>query len=109
MSSLITSSEPVINKTKWGDIPKLSHTNYDEWKDAMILILPAMRAYGIVTGDDPEPQPLAIDYDDWKAKEVQAASIIKLSCSPEVRHIVKGIRNPHEMWNMLETSLDTAG
>jgi len=72
-----------------------------------------MRAYAIVTGDDPEPQPLDPDhdynYDDWKAKEAAATSIIRLSCSPEVRRIVKCIRDPHEMWNVLETSLDTAG
>jgi len=35
--------------------------------------------------------------------------MIRHSCSPEVRRIVKGIPNPHEMWNTLETSLDTAG
>jgi len=35
--------------------------------------------------------------------------MIRLSCSPEVRRIVKGMRNPLEMWNTLETSLDTAG
>jgi hypothetical protein len=109
----MTSSEPTFNKTQSGDIPKLTHTNYDEWRDDMIPVLSAMRAYAIVTGDDPEPQPLDLDhddnYDDWKAKEAEATSIIRLSCSPKVRRIVKGIRNPHEMWNVLETSLDTAG
>jgi len=79
----------------------------------MILIVSAMKAYAIVTGEDPEPQPLDFDhddnYDDWKAKEAEAASIIRLSCSSAVRRIVKGIRNPHKMWNTLETSLDTAG
>jgi len=79
----------------------------------MILILSAMRAYAIVTGEDPEPQLLDFNhndnYDDWKSKEVQAESMMRLSCSPEVQHIVKGIGNPHEMWNTLETSLDTAG
>jgi hypothetical protein len=108
----MSSSEPAFNKSRWGDIPKLTHTNYDEWKDDMILILSAMRTYAIVTGDDPEPQPLDFNhddnYDDWKAKEAKAASMIKLSCSPEVRRIVKGMRNPREMWNTLETSLDTA-
>jgi len=78
----------------------------------MIPGLTAMRAYSIITGDDPEPQPLDLDHDDnhddWKADEAEATSIIGLSCSPEVRRIVKGIRNPHEMWNVLETSLDTA-
>ena len=77
----------------------------------MILILSSMRAYAIVAGDDPEPQRLDFDhndnYDDWKAKEAEAASIIRLSCSPEVRRIIKGMRNPLEMWNTLETSLDT--
>ena len=72
-----------------------------------------MKAYAIVTGDDPEPQPLDFDhddnYDDWNAKEAEAASMIRLSCSPEVRRIIKGMSNPHEMWNTLESSLDTAG
>jgi len=72
-----------------------------------------MRAYAIVTGDDPERQPLDVDhddnYDDWKAKKAEAASIIRLSCSPEVRRIIKGMRSPLEMWNTLETSLDTTG
>jgi len=108
-----TSSETSFNKTRWGNIRKFIHTNYDEWKDDMILILSAMRAYAIVTGEDPEPQQLDFHHDDnydhSKAKEAEAASIIRLSCSPEVQRIVKGIRNPHEMWNTLETSLDTAG
>jgi len=73
MSSSITSSKPAFNNTRRGNIPKLTHANYDEWKDDMILILSAMGAYAIVTGDDPEPQPLDFDhddnYDDWKAKE----------------------------------------
>jgi hypothetical protein len=40
------------------------------------------------------------------AKEAEAASINRLSGSSEVQCIV--IRNPHEMYNTLETSLDTA-
>jgi len=79
----------------------------------MILIPSAMGAYTIVTREDSELQPLEFDndanYDDWKAKEVEAASIIRMSYSPEVRCIIKGIRNPHERWNTLETSLDPAG
>jgi len=79
----------------------------------MILILSAMKAYPIVTGEDSEPQRLDFDhddnYDDWKAKEAEAASMITLSCSSEVQRIVKGIPNPHEMWNTLEMSLDTTG
>jgi len=109
----LTYSEPAFNKTRWGNIPKLAHDNYDEWKSDMIVILSPMKAYAIVTGENPELQPLDFDhndnYDDWKAKEAKAALMIRLSCSPEVWLIVKGIPNPHDIWNTLETSLDTAG
>jgi len=109
----MTSSKPTFNKSWWGDIPKLTHANYDEWNDDMILILSAMRAYAIVTGDDPEPQPLDFEhddnYDDWMAEKAEAASMIRLSYSSEVRSIVKGMRNPLAMWNTLQTSPDTTG
>jgi len=78
----------------------------------MILILSAITAYPIITRENPEPQALvfnhADNYDDWKAHEANAASIIRLSCSPAVQRIVKRIQNPQEMWNTLEMSLDTA-
>jgi len=110
---MMSSSESAFNKTRWGHNPKLIHNNYDEWNDDTILILSAMRAYVIVTGDHPEPQPLDCDHDgnddDWKAKEAEAASMIRLSCCPEVRHIIKGSRNHLEMWNTLQTSLHTTG
>jgi len=90
----MSSSETTFNKTRWGNISTLTHVNYDEWKDNMILILSAMRAYAIVTADDPQLQPLELNhndnYDDWKAKEAEATSMIRVSCSPEVRHIVTG-------------------
>jgi hypothetical protein len=109
----MSSSKPTFNKTRWGDISKLTCTNYDELRDDMILILSFMRAYAIVTGDDPEPQPLDFNSDvinnDWKAKEAEAASMIRLSCSLEVWRIVKGMRNPIEMLNTLQTSLYTTG
>ena len=72
-----------------------------------------MRSYAIITGDDPELHSLNLDHDDnydySKAKEAEATSIIRLSCSPDAWRIVKGIRNPHKMWNVLESSLDTGG
>jgi len=109
---MMSSSEPAVNKSRWGNIPKLTCTNDDEWKDDMILVLSALRAYAIVTGDDPELQPLDFDHDDnyndWKAKEAEAASMVRLSCLSEERRIVNGIRNPREMWNTRQTSLDTA-
>jgi hypothetical protein len=109
----MTSSQTAFNKPRWGDIPKLTYANYDEWTDNMILILSAMRAYAIITGDDPEPQPLDFqhddNYDDWKAEEAEDVSMIRLSCSPDVWHIVKGMRHPPAMLDTLQTNLETTG
>jgi hypothetical protein len=41
--------------------------------------------------------------------QAEAASMIRLSCSPKAWRIVKGMRTPLEMWNTLQTSLDTTG
>jgi len=60
----MSSSEPTFNKSRWGDIPTLTLVNYAELKDDMILILSALRGFAIITGDDPEPQPLDFDHDD---------------------------------------------
>jgi len=79
----------------------------------MILILSAMKADTIVTGVATRPQPPDCDhndnYDNWTAKEAEAATMIRLSYSPKVWCIVKGMTKPHKMWNTLETSLDTDG
>jgi len=72
-----------------------------------------MTPYANITRDDSEWQLLDLEhnekYDGWKAKEVEAISLIRLSCCPDVRRIVRCIRNPHQMRNVLETSHDTAG
>jgi hypothetical protein len=67
----------------------------------------------MVNGDNPEPQTLDFDhddnYDDSKAMEAEATSMIRLSCSPKVRRIVKKMRNTLEMWITQQTSLITTG
>jgi len=104
--------KPAVNKHRWRNIPKLAHTDHDEWEVDMILILLAMGAYAIITGEDPDLRLLDINhdnnYDTWKAQKTETASMIRLSCSSETRRIVKCIRNPQEMWNKLEMSPDTA-
>jgi hypothetical protein len=112
MSSSITISESAFNKTMWGVILKLTEENYEQSTDDMILILSAIRVDTMVAGDDPDVEPLAFDFDnncdDWKAEETQAASMIRLSHSPEVQQMVQGMRKPHELWNILQTSQDRA-
>jgi hypothetical protein len=70
-----------------------------------------MKAYATFTGDDPQLQPLDSDrddhYEDWIAKDAEAVSMIRHSCSPQVWCIVMDRRTPHQMENSLETRLDT--
>jgi len=40
----MSSSKPALNKTRWGNISKLTHDNYDKCKDNLMLILLAMKA-----------------------------------------------------------------
>jgi hypothetical protein len=91
----------------------LTHDNYDQWKQNMIVILAAMKAYAIVSWDNPEQQSLDFDHnsndDDWKPKHSEAASVIRLYCSPDVRHIINSILHSHKMWNTLETNLESMG
>jgi len=61
---MMSSSKPDLNMTRWGEIPQLTQANYNEWKDDLVLILSAMRAYAIITGDGPEPQPLDFNHYD---------------------------------------------
>jgi hypothetical protein len=71
-----------------------------------------MRAYAIIIRDDCEQHPTDSEHEDnydvWKAKEAEAVPMIRLSGSPIVQYIIKGIRNPHELWNTLETDLHSA-
>jgi hypothetical protein len=98
--------------SRWGNIPKLIHANYDEWKVKMILSSSAMKPFPMVTGDDPEPQPEDfnhnVNYEDSNAEDTEAISIIRIAYSLAVWRIINSIRYPHDMWNTLETSLDTA-
>ncbi|KAF8248597.1 hypothetical protein K440DRAFT_642183 [Wilcoxina mikolae CBS 423.85] len=104
--STATSNLPNYNKIQWGNVPLLTHLNYDTWVETMILVLESMRAYNIVTGEEPEHQALDIDYADWKSREAQAATSILLSCSLDVRTYLKGLRSPQMMWHTLTERLD---
>ncbi|KAF8241413.1 hypothetical protein K440DRAFT_680347 [Wilcoxina mikolae CBS 423.85] len=101
-----TSNLPNYNKTQYGNVPLLTHHHYNLWVETIILVLKAMRAYTIVTGEEPEPQALNIDYTNWKAQEAQAATSILLSCSLDVRTYLKGMRIPQTIWHTLQKYLD---
>jgi len=57
---------PAFNKTEWGNIPLLPYHKYEPWKATMTLVLGAMKAYDIVTSEEPEKPQINIDYHNWK-------------------------------------------
>jgi len=64
-----------------------------------------MSAGATITRDDAELQPLTFNHDDnyvdWITEEADAAIIIRVFYSPNVQHILKGIRDPHMVRNRL--------
>jgi hypothetical protein len=95
-----------------GDISKLTHAISDESNNNTILVLLPIRAYAIIIRAGCEQHPTDSEhednYDDWKAKQAEAVPMNRLSGSPKVQYIIKGISNPHELWNTLQTDLHSA-
>ncbi|KAF8241481.1 hypothetical protein K440DRAFT_642243 [Wilcoxina mikolae CBS 423.85] len=82
-----TSNLPNHNKTQWGNVPLLTHLNYDLWVETMILILEAMGAYNIVTGEEPKPQdqPLQDYFNKLRDFHHQLAGSIEAISDDELR------------------------
>jgi hypothetical protein len=95
-----------FNKTEWGNIPLLTYLNYKTWKETMTLVWEAMDAYDIVTGEEPEPPQIDIDYREWKIRATKAKTMIHLSCSPAIQFLLKGLRSPGAMWTTLLARLE---
>jgi len=98
---------PAFNKTEWSNIPLITYLNYETWKETMTLGLEAMDAYDIITGEEPEPPPIDIDYHEWKIRAAKAKTMIHLSCSPSIQFLRNGLRSPGAMWTMLQVRLET--
>ena len=108
MSSESSTSIHAFNRTEYGNIPLLTYLNYEAWKGIKFHVLRALDADNIIAGEEEEPMPIDLDYKDYKKRASKAASIISLSFSPEIRPYLKGLQTPREMWETLQTQLDSA-
>jgi hypothetical protein len=104
------SSRSAVHSTKFGEVVKLINSNYHVWKDTIEVVLLAMGALSIVTGEEERPignnaaaRTAQADHDKRAAK---ALALIQLSCSSSIQPHVRGIRSPLEMWRILERRLD---
>ena len=61
----------------------------------------------IIFGEEGEAQPLDVNYKDYKKRSAEAANIISLSCSTDVKSYIDHLTAPRDMWETLKTRLDT--
>jgi hypothetical protein len=106
---MMSEPAPIFNKTEWGNISLLTYLNYETWKEAMTHALEAMDPYDIITGEEPEPPQIDIDFHNWKIQAAKAKTTIHLSCSPAIQFLLKGLRSPGAMWTTLLARLENIG
>ena len=100
--------------SKYGSIEKLSSDNYDTWKPRISVILSAMLALKIVTGEEVEddlpignsPANIA-KRESYEKRQALAATAILLSCTHEVSTHLSGITDPKAMWDTLAQHLSS--
>jgi len=109
MNLTMSEPAPAFDETDWGNIPLLTYLDYESWKETMTLLLEAMDAYEIITGEEPEPPPIDIDYHEWKIRAAEGKTTIRLSCSPAIQFFLEGLRSPGAMWTMLQAHLENSG
>jgi hypothetical protein len=99
-----------VYRCKSGETPKLTQYNYHEWRRDMEFFLQAEESLGIALGDEARPEGArpAITA-EFNRRAGKAAAMINASCSPSVKTHIDGMRDPHQMWDILKNKLDGAG
>jgi len=105
-------SSKLYYTSKYGAIKKLNDTNYAVWKGDVTVILEAMSAFVIVSGEEEAPPAgntvaARTAIADYRKRRVLATSAIRFSCTEEVAIYINGLSNPREMWETLNERLDS--
>ena len=99
-----------------GEIPLLTDTNNNVWRNAITIHLQAIRASGHVLGtttpprsglSEPDPQSLEA-FDSYYQLEAKAKGVILGLTSPAFRLYLTGMTTAKEMWTTLKDRLDKA-
>jgi len=95
-------------RCKFGEIDKLSDTNFAQWVRNIRAFLQGENCLQIVL--EQEEQPPADEYTKWKdyqSRKGAAYALIFASCTPEIQEYISGLDEPAEMWNTLHEKMDT--
>jgi len=98
--------------TKARSIPRLIHTNFAVWSNAIKYVLIGTNTWDIVTGVGDVPQDGDVEYKEYYKRSNKAVSILYGSITPAIQAYVAGVVDPAEMcqlfakrWTSYKTSL----
>lgn len=77
-------------KSNYGECPKLTHVNYEEWSSDMSNFLEAADSLSIVKGDEPSPGALnTAAARDYRKRFATAKAMIQSSCTKSTRVYIR--------------------
>jgi len=92
--------------TKAGSIPRLTHTNFAVWSNAIKYALIGTNTWDIVTGVEDVPQDGNVEYKEYYKRSNKAISILYGSITPSIQAYVAGVVDPAEMWSTICKTMD---
>ena len=108
VSSALGNLEKGTYRCKYGEMAKLNHLNYSQWRRDIEFFLQAEQALSIVLGEEVRPQGPSTKSNDFDKQAGIGAASIHVSCETSVKAYLHGLRDPHAMWEELKAKLDTA-
>ena len=97
-----------VFKCKWGEIPKLTQSNYHQLRPDMELFLGAEEALLIVIEVEEYPEERdETEVNSWNKRIATGTSMINAACHTLVKPYIRHITDARKMWKMLAEKLDT--
>jgi hypothetical protein len=101
------SSTSTIYKHKYGEVERLTYTNYERWNAAIQFPLMAIDAWDIISGEEVQSRKGTDELEYYKKRSIKALGIIFNSCSEDIKQSIKRIWGPIIMWENLRSCYNT--
>jgi len=93
--------------SKWaGSVPRLTHSNFAAWSNAIKYVLIGTNTWDIVTGVEGAPQDGGEEYREYYKRSNQTVSILYGSITPAIQAYVAGVVDPAEMGSTICKTMD---
>ena len=105
-TSIIQLEKAGTYKCKFGECPKLTHYNYEEWSTNMENFLEAKNYLPIALGSEARPNT-ANNLRDYNLRAAAAKAMIVSSCSKSVFPYIRNMTDPAIIWTTLKEKCDS--